>query len=127
MRNLILAALVLSPTMLFAAGGAGSRTTSPVRVSTGVTAPKLISTVDIPTEAGSVWSVANIDRHVVVSMVVDETGKPQDLKIVESADPIEDKNVLTAVAQYRFQPGQLSHQPTAVPVNLEIILRNPAR
>jgi len=127
MRNLMIAALALSPTMLFAAAGAGSHTTTPVRVSTGVTAPKLISTVDIPTEEGSIWSVANIDRHVIVSMVVDEAGKPKDLKIVESADPVEDKNILAAVAQYRFEPGQLSHQPTAVPVNLEIILRNPAR
>jgi outer membrane biosynthesis protein TonB len=57
-------------------------------------------------------------------MVIDETGKPTDLRIVKSAGPIVDKNVLESVSQYRFQPGTVSSQPVAFPLNLEINLVN---
>jgi TonB family protein len=59
----------------------------------------------------------------VVSLTVDADGKPSDLKIVQSVNPIMDKNVLAAVSQYRFTPGTLDDQPTAVPVSLEVVLR----
>ena len=59
-------------------------------------------------------------------MIVDQNGKPSDLKIIRSINPIMDKNVLAAVSQYRFKPGTVSHQPTAVPLELEIVVRNPA-
>jgi hypothetical protein len=38
-----------------------------------------------------------------------------------------DHNVLSAVSQYRFTPGTLDGQPTAIPVNLEVILRSPGQ
>jgi TonB family protein len=93
-----------------------------VRISTGVTAPKLISTVEIPSVNDSPRSFVNSDKTVVVSMIVHENGKPTDLAIVRSAGAALDKNVLAAVSQYRFKPGTLDKQPTAVPVNLEITL-----
>jgi TonB family protein len=106
--------------MLSAASGADRTTTSGLRVSTGVVAPKLIHTVDIRSDGAQVYSVAGTDRKVVVDMVVDATGKPSALKIVKSAGPLMDENVLEAVSQYRYVPGTVSNQPTAVPVNLEI-------
>ena len=60
-------------------------------------------------------------------MIVDATGKPSELKIVQSLGPVMDKNVLAAVSRYRFAPGTLDGEPTTVPVNLEVILRSPAR
>jgi TonB family protein len=69
----------------------------------------------------------NIDRKTVLEMTVDATGKPSDLKIVRSLGPVMDKNVLAAVKQYRFAPGTLDGAPAAVPVNLEVVLRSPAR
>ena len=56
-------------------------------------------------------------------MTVDASGKPTDLKIVQSVNSVMDRNVLNAVSQYRFTPGTLDNQPTAVPVNLAIVLR----
>jgi TonB family protein len=56
-------------------------------------------------------------------MTVDASGKPTDLKIVQSVNPVMDRNVLNAVSQYRFAPGTLDDQPTAVPVNLAVILK----
>jgi outer membrane biosynthesis protein TonB len=58
-------------------------------------------------------------------MTVDATGKPLNLKILRSLGPLMDHNVLAAVSQYRFTPGTLDGQPTAIPVNLEVVLRSP--
>jgi TonB family protein len=147
MRNAILAALVLSPMMLQAQANSPAKTlesrlvqpkafnalsdtdhaaAAPIRISTGITEPKLIHTAPIPSGSNSEVSVPGTQRTVVVSMVVDEKGVPSDLKIVKSIDPLMDRNVLDAVSQYRYKPGMLNHQPTAVPVNLEVVIRTGA-
>lgn len=149
MRKALLASLVLSPVLLHAQAkspaqpknvlesrlaapaelsGAGDRTTSTkaLRISTGVVAPKLIHSIDVPLDNYSTMSYSG-PRHLVVGMVVGADGVPSDLRIVESAGPLIDKNVLAAVGQYRFTPGTVSNQPTAVPLNLEITLVGTAR
>jgi TonB family protein len=147
MRRLIVATLALSPMLLHAQASSPAKTQTPaantlrselvapaltgsdtvgtttsVRVSTGVNAPKLIYTVGV--EADSDFAPVNsFERTAVVSMTVDPSGKPTDLKIVQSVNPVMDRNVLSAVSQYRFTPGTLDNQPTAVPVNLAVILK----
>ncbi len=156
MRSVIVAALVLTPMLLHAQANSpaqpqnsaapstlqsklepkafrapesdpGDASTTTPRVSTGVTAPKLVHTVDV--EATSDYDAQSFikDKKVVVAMIVDASGKPSDLKIVESVSPKMDKNVLTAVSQYRFKPATLDGAPTAIPVNLEVTLHNPTR
>jgi TonB family protein len=99
-------------------------TNGSVRISTGVVSPKLIHTVDVSAEEGSAWKVFGGDQTVVVALVVEPTGKPADLKIVQSADPVLDRNVLEAVSQYRFKPGTVSNQPTAIPVTLQVVVKH---
>jgi TonB family protein len=101
--------------------------TTPVRVSTGVGAPKLIYTVGVEADSDSIAMGFNTDKTTVVEMTVDATGKPTDLKIVGSLGPVMDHNVLAAVSQYRFTPGTLDDKPTAIPVNLQVTLRSPNR
>ena len=153
MRKVIFATLALSPMLLHAQaktpaqssassptpvlqsklikpkelGGSAAVTTtaSPLRVSTGVTPPRLIETVEIISDNAWPWAVTGRDRKVVVAMLVDANGKPFDLKIVQSAGPDMDKNVLRAVSQYRFRPGTLDHEPVAASINLEILMRSP--
>ena len=154
MRKVIVAALALSPILLHAQANSPAQpqstssptlqsklvrptefsdsttTTSSVskpRISTGVIPPKLIYTVDVASDTEMNWKTTGIDRIVVVAMDVDEHGKPTDLKIVRSAGVDLDKNVLAAVSMYRFKPGTLDHKPATVPVNLEVVLRNPGR
>lgn len=141
MRKALLATLILSPVLLHAqasspaqpeialasspaAPGAADRvaTSRPLRISTGVVAPKLIHQVDVSSDNVHPWTNVQINRTVTVGMTVDVTGKPTDLKIVKSAGPIVDKSVLEAVSQYRFQPGTVSDQPVSFPLNLEINL-----
>jgi TonB family protein len=147
MRRLIVATLALSPMLLHAqanspaktqttaantlrselvapalAGSDSVSTTTSVRVSTGVNAPKLIYTVGVASDEDFA-PVSTFERTAVVAMTVDASGKPTDLKIVQSVNPVMDRNVLNAVSQYRFTPGTLDDQPTAVPVNLAVILK----
>ena len=119
----------LDPPRSFNAAASPDRTAAaagtPLRISTGVAEPKLIHTVDISWDNGLLAQQSAIEKTVVVEMTVDETGKPSDLKVVKSSDPSMNRSVLTAVSQYRFKPGTVSGQPTAVPVTLEITVRNP--
>jgi hypothetical protein len=102
----------------------GTARTTPLRISTGVVAPKLISTVQIESDFDGLPRGFAFERKTMVEMIVDASGKPSDLKIVRSLGPVMDKNVLAAVSRYRFAPGTLDGEPTIVPVNLEVILRS---
>ena len=98
-----------------------------VRISTGVVGPKLISSVPpIVENTVSAQDFAKGDREAVVSMTVDEKGRTEDLKIVQSAGADLDRSLLDAVSQYRYQPATVSGQVTAIPVILHVVVRVPA-
>jgi hypothetical protein len=113
---------LISPSELNGSGA--NHTATPLRVSTGVVAPKLIHTIAIESDSDQSPRGFNVDRKTVVEMIVDKTGKPTDLKIVRSLGPTMDHHVLAAVSQYRFTPGKLDGEPAPVPVNLEVTLRD---
>jgi TonB family protein len=133
MRTIAVAFLSLSSCMLYAQAStpastdAGTGTAQVKRVSTGVTAPKLIYKVDVVADSQESARLMNSDTKVVVSMIVDKNGKPSDLKIVQSAGANVDASVLAAVSQYRFAPGTVSNQPIATPLNLEVLISNSYR
>lgn len=97
------------------------------RISTGVIAPKLIYKVDVVADSAETARLMNNDCKVVVAMIVDKSGRPSDLKIVQSAGANVDASVLAAVSQYRFAPGMVSNQPIATPLNLEVLISNTYR
>jgi TonB family protein len=123
MRKLIVAILSLSSIMLTAQAETPA---TPKRVSTGVIAPKLIYKVDVVADPNTARMLQN-DTTVVVGMIVDKAGKPEDLKIVRSSGTGLDASVLSAVSQYRFTPGTVSNQPVATPLNLEVVIANEYR
>jgi TonB family protein len=133
MRNITVAILSLSSFMLHAQAStpaqtqvAGDGSASVRRVSTGVIAPKLVYKVDLVADSAAARQF-NDDTKVVVSMIVDKSGKPSDLKILKSAGAGVDASVLAAVSQYRFTPGLVSNQPIATPLDLEVIISNSYR
>jgi TonB family protein len=111
----------------FNAETAAAATTTPIRISTGVIAPKLVYTVDVQAATDYAPDGFLHDKKAVVTMKVDAAGVPSDLKIVQSVSPAMDKNVLAAVSQYRFKPATLDGAPTPIQLNLEVTLHNPAR
>ena len=153
MRRVIVATLALTPMLLHAQANSPAKTqtsgasttlqsklvqpneltsaadhaTPSIRVSTGVVAPKIASTVPVESDNSAILRGFTTERKTVVEMIVDATGKPTNLKVVQSINPVMDQNVLAAVSHYRFVPGTLDGAPTAVPVNLEVTLVSSAR
>lgn len=135
MRKFVVAILSLSSLMLHAQANTPAQTQvasiAPApqgkRISTGVIAPKLVYTVDVIANSTDTARLFSNNCSVVVSMIVDKNGKPQDLKIVKSVAPGVDASVLAAVSQYRFTPGTVSNQPIATPLNLEVNIANAYR
>jgi TonB family protein len=113
---------LLSTSRLGATADRGTNINRPLRISTGVVAPKLIHSVSINSETIRPWTDVAANKTVTVGMIVNTDGRPTDLKIVKSAGSAVDHSILDAVAQYRFQPGTVSNQPVAFPLNLEINL-----
>jgi len=91
-----------------------------LRVSTGVIQAKLIHTVAIRQNTIGFDAFGRNLRPAGVSMIVDEEGKPTDLKIIKSSGAGMDANILEAVSQYRFRPATVSGQKIAMPLNLYI-------
>jgi TonB family protein len=148
-RSVLLASLALSPALLHAQATSPAQTASPnviqarfsapaaikpaaapkdspsaVRVSTGIVSPKLIKSVDIIPTPGVSAHLVSIDTTVVVTLVVDETGKPSNLAISKSGGAVLDKEVLDAVSQFRYLPGTLDGQRFALPVRLEVLVQH---
>ncbi len=67
-------------------------------------------------------------RHLsgfcAVSLVVDESGQPREIKLLHCSDPVFEKNTLEAVAKYLFEPGRTEEgKPVAARVSLSISFR----
>jgi len=122
----VLQTSVSQPASLVAAKSSLDRASvapAPVRISTGVTAPKILKSVEIDRQRATLTKIPGKDSVVVVAMTVDETGKPTNLKVVKSEDPFTDAGVLEAVSQYRFQPGTLDGRAMALPVTIEYTIK----
>ena len=64
-----------------------------------------------------------ITGTVIISLVVDENGVPQQLEVRESSDPGFNSPALSAVSQWRFIPGQVDGKPTPIATSAEISFR----
>src|ERR1700754_4482101 len=105
MRKAVLASFILSPVLLHAQVNSPAKTelalasgpsapatttsrgtvpTKPLRISTGVVAPKLIHSVSGSSDDTQPWINVPAGKEVTVGMIIDPTGKPTDLKIVKS-------------------------------------------
>jgi outer membrane biosynthesis protein TonB len=123
MRPILVTSLLLSPMLLTASAVARSpktdaSTATPVRVSTGLVAPKIIDPNDIHI-SGDALGQAN--AVVELSLNVDEKGNAQNVKVVKSASPELDARVVSQVLQSRFRPGTLNNH--AIPVDLDLVIK----
>jgi TonB family protein len=119
------AALAATGRPMLSAADQPATSPSARRVSTGVVAPKLIQQVPLIQNTISASALEDRQREAIVSMTVDASGRPSDLKIVQSAGKDVDDSILQAVGQYRYQPGTLDGQVFAIPVNLHVVVLMP--
>jgi periplasmic protein TonB len=59
----------------------------------------------------------------MLSLIVDEEGKPQAIKVVRSLHPGLDQKAIEAVSQWRFRPGQKDGMPVRVMGSVEVNFR----
>lgn len=87
----------------------------------GVTAPKLLYA------ANPGFSAAALELHyqgiAVIGLIVDATGKPQEVHIVRALGMGLDEEAVAAVEQYRFAPAKFEGKPVAVQINVEVDFR----
>ncbi|HXE07663.1 MAG TPA: energy transducer TonB [Acidobacteriaceae bacterium] len=57
---------------------------------------------------------------LLIGLVVDKQGRPQDVHIIRGVGMGLDENALKAVGHYRFRPAMENGQPVAVRINVEV-------
>lgn len=91
------------------------------RVGGGVSAPSILSAPqpDYTDEARR----ARKEGNVVLSLVVDTTGRARNLRVVSPLGFGLDEKAIEAVKQWRFQPGLKDGKPVNVQLNIEVEFR----
>jgi hypothetical protein len=125
MRRILAASLLLPSLFLPAVAKASTPVNdatapTPVRVSTGVTAPVLLGSPVLSLRAGYSLDLIPADAEVQLSLTVDEKGQPQNIHIVKTFSPFIDASVIDTVSQFHFRPGTIDNQPVAVDLNLTV-------
>ena len=126
MRHIIASSLMLSSLIIPAVAHASSSTddatvsTPALRISTGVTAPSLVGNLAVELPSGLPQSFAPMDSQVGLSLTVDESGKPQNVKVVKSSNPYWDARVVDAIQKSHFKPGKVDNTPIPVDMNLTV-------
>jgi TonB family protein len=94
----------------------------PVSASTpGVTIPRVLYRPEPQyTEEAR---LAKIQGSVKLSLVVDEQGRPQDIKVATSLDPGLDQQAIDAVGQWQFAPATKDGAPIPVTAFIEVTFR----
>jgi TonB family protein len=91
------------------------------RVGNGVTPPVAIFTVD--PEFSDEARRAKYQGVVVVSLIVDAQGNPQQVRVIRPLGMGLDEKAIEAAKQYKFKPATFQGKPVAVGVDLEINFR----
>jgi periplasmic protein TonB len=66
---------------------------------------------------------AKYSGTVVLSIIVDSTGKPRDIKVIRSLGLGLDEKAIEAVTKWKFRPGYRNGQPVAVQASIEVNFR----
>lgn len=109
----LLASLFAPATAALASSSDSTTSASNVRISTGITSPKLLNSGDVRISA-----VDGSGPAAVLDFTVDETGSLHDVRVVSSASPAAAIQALKAAHQFKFAPAQLDGRP--VPIDLEL-------
>ncbi len=99
--------------------GSGGNTGGGVyHVGGGVTAPVVIYSVE--PEFSEEARKAKVAGNVLVSIIVDASGHPQNVRVIRGIGMGLDEKAVEAVRQYRFKPATLGGKPVAVEVNFDV-------
>ena len=128
MRRILASSLLLSASLLPAAALAATpeapgNAAQNVRISTGVVAPHIVSSVNVVPPTTAVSKSVPVPAQVGLDVTVDASGLAQDVKVRQSLTPEWDASVVAAVKQFHFRPATLDGQPFATKLHLLVDLR----
>ena len=126
MRNILAATLALSsalsPAMALASTSASDAGTSqPIRISTGVIAPKLVNSLKLDLPAAASWEPLPNDGQVTLSLVVDEKGQAHNVQVTRPLNRFWDARVQQAVEKAQYRPAMIDNQ--AIPMSLNLVVK----
>lgn len=91
------------------------------RIGGGVSAPSVLSKVE--PEYSEEARKAKWQGTVVLQLVVDDQGRPQNLKVLRSLGLGLDQKAIEAVEKWRFKPGMKDGKPVPVMATIEVNFR----
>ena len=91
------------------------------RVGGAVTAPKLVYSPD--PEYSKEARKAHLQGTVVLWLIVDEKGLPQNIRVQRSLGMGLDEQAIKAIKQWRFNPSTKDGHPVRVMINVEVNFR----
>jgi len=91
------------------------------KIGGGVTAPRAIFTPD--PEYSEEARKAKYQGVVVLWLIVDQNGRPANIKIARSLGLGLDEKAIEAVRRWKFEPAKKEGQPVAVQINVEVNFR----
>jgi len=91
------------------------------RIGGGVSAP--VPTLRVDPEYSEEARVAKWQGTVLLQVVIDQSGVPQDIRVVRSLGLGLDQKAVEAVQKWRFKPGLKDGQPVPVAANIEVNFR----
>ena len=91
------------------------------RVGGGVSAPRALNTPD--PEYSEEARKAKYQGAVVLWLIVDQNGRPRDVKVARSLGMGLDQKAIEAVRRWTFEPAQKDGKPVAVQINVEVNFR----
>jgi len=91
------------------------------RIGGGVSAPVLLSKVE--PEYSEEARKAKFQGTVVLAVVVDDTGRPRDIRVVRALGLGLDEKAIDAVQKWKFRPGMLNGKAVAVQATVEVNFR----
>jgi TonB family protein len=103
------------------ASATAAQETEPYRPGKDVTAPKLIH--EVKPQYTKRAMDAKIQGVVQLEVVIDANGEVGETKVTKSLDEELDQAAVTAVKQWRFEPGKKDGKPVAVRVDIEMSFR----
>jgi TonB family protein len=86
-----------------------------------VTAPRLLSTVNVPYPAGV--PAKEIQGMTVLAMVIDANGIPEHVQVLHTHGEAFDQTAIAVVKHSVFEPGRLADKPVPVWIDIRVVFR----
>ena len=87
----------------------------------GVTSPRPIYRVEPSYTDGA--RTSKLQGSVLLGIIINDQGRPEEIKVIRSLDPGLDEQAVQAVQQWQFTPGMKDGAPVSVTAVIEVNFR----